>query len=130
MANVPNITLLYAGIFGLMSIPIGFLAGRLRGQTGISIGDGGNRELLLAMRRHANFIEFVPLALIIIALLEMNNVPALAIHALCGSLVLFRLCHAFGIKPDTVKGAGRAIGAAGSTLVMLVASIWAIIIYF
>lgn len=127
---MPKITLLYAGIFGLMSIGIAFQAGSLRGQTNISIGDGGNRELLLAMRRHANFVEVVPLALIIIALLEMNGVPALAIHALCASLVLFRLSHAFGIKPDTVKGAGRAIGAAGSALVMLVASIWTIIAFF
>ena len=127
---MPVTTVLYAGILGLMSIPIAFMAGGLRGKTGISIGDGGNRELLLAMRRHANFIEFVPLSLLIIALLEMNAAPVAAIHGLCLSLVVFRLCHAFGIKADTVKGAGRAIGAAGSTLVMLVASVWAIVSYF
>ena len=127
---MPTITLLYAGILGLMSVPIAFTAGSLRGKTGVSIGDGGNQQLLLAMRRHSNFIEFVPLALLIIALLEANGVSATAIHALCGSLVVFRLCHAFGIKADTVKGAGRAIGAAGSTLVILVASVWAIVTYF
>ena len=82
------------------------------------------------MRRHANFIEFVPLGLLIIALLEANGVSGTVIHGLCGSLVLFRLCHAFGIKADTVKGAGRAIGAAGSTLVMLVASVWTVVAYF
>ena len=79
---MPVITALYAGILGLMSIPIAFAAGSLRGKTKISIGDGGNTEMLLAMRRHANFIEFVPLALLLIALIELNGAPALAIHAL------------------------------------------------
>lgn len=127
---MPVVTTLYAGILGLMSIAIAFQAGRLRGQTKISIGDGGNQELLLAMRRHANFIEFVPLALILIALLEMNGAPTLAIHALGAGLVVFRVSHALGLKADTVQGAGRAIGAAGSTLVILVASVWAIITFF
>jgi uncharacterized membrane protein YecN with MAPEG domain len=127
---MPKITLLYAGILGLMSVAVAFQAGKLRAITGISIGDGGNRELLLAMRRHANFVEVVPLALLIIALLEMQNIPPLAVHALCGSLVLFRICHAVGIKADTVKGAGRAVGAGGSALVMVVASIWAIVVFF
>jgi uncharacterized membrane protein YecN with MAPEG domain len=65
-----------------MSIAAAFPAGQLRGKTGISVGDGGNIELLLAMRRHANFIEVVPLALIIIALSEMNGAPGWAIHAM------------------------------------------------
>jgi uncharacterized membrane protein YecN with MAPEG domain len=127
---MPTITALYAGILGLMSVAIAFQAGRLRGSTKISIGDGGNRELLLAMRRHANFIEFVPLGLVLIALVEMSGANALAIHALGGGLVAFRICHAVGLKADTIESVGRAAGAAGSTLVIVVASIWAIISFF
>ena len=126
---MPTITCLYAGILGLISFVLAFQAGRLRGKTKISIGDGGNQELLLAMRRHANFIEFVPLTLILIALLEMNGVAALAIHALGAALVIFRIFHATGLKA-TISGAGRAIGALGSTLVLAVASIWAIVSFF
>lgn len=125
---MPTITALYAGILGLISIGLGFLAGRLRGQTNISVGDGGNRDLLLATRRHANFAEYVPLALILIGLLEMNQVRHMAIHALGAILVLARLSHAFGIKADTMKSPGRIIGAALTMLVTLVASIWAIVI--
>ena len=46
-----HITALYAGILGLMSFAIAFQAGKLRGETKIPVGDGGNPELLLAMRR-------------------------------------------------------------------------------
>ena len=127
---MPVITGLYAGILGLMAIVLAFVAGRMRGQTKVSIGDGGNPELLLAMRRHANFIEFVPLTLILIAIIEMNGAPALAIHALGAGCVAFRISHAVGIKADTIQGAGRTIGAGGSTLVLLIAAVWAIATFF
>lgn len=126
---MPVITALYAGILGLMAIAIAFQAGQIRGRTQISLGDGGDTDLLLAMRRHANFIEFVPLGLILIGLLELNGAPPLAIHALGGGLVVFRASHALGIKAQP-GGAARTIGAAGSTLVLVVASIWAIALFF
>jgi uncharacterized membrane protein YecN with MAPEG domain len=126
---MPVASLLYAGILGVISIAVAFPAGRLRGKLGVSIGDGGNRDLLLAMRRQANFIEVVPIALILLVLLEMNGVSRIAIHSLGAALVLFRICHAFGIKAETIKGAGRVIGAAGSALVTLVASVWAIVVF-
>jgi uncharacterized membrane protein YecN with MAPEG domain len=124
-----TITPLYAGILGLMAVALAAVAGRMRGQTGISLGDGGNPQLLLAMRRHANFIEFVPLTLILIGLLELNGVSPVAIHCLGGLLVVFRVCHAAGIQVDTMAGAGRAIGAGGSTLLLVVASIWSIVVF-
>ena len=127
---MPHITLLYAGLLGILSLALSYLCGSLRGKTGISIGDGGNTELLLAMRRHANFVEYVPLALILIALLEMNGVAAIAIHSLGGALFVCRVAHALGLKADTMAGAGRLIGAAGTALVTLVASVWAIVAYF
>ena len=56
------------------------MVGRVRAATGISIGDGGNIEVVAAMRRHVNLIEFVPLSLILIGLLEMNGVAPTVIH--------------------------------------------------
>ncbi len=124
------ITALYAGLLGLVSLWLSFGAGSLRGKTGISIGDGGNPELLLAMRKHANFTEYAPIFLILLALLEVNDVPSMAIHAMGGGFVVARVCHGVGLKADTMAGMGRLIGAAGSALITLVASIWAIVTFF
>ena len=126
----PIITALYAGILGLVSIGIAVAVGRVRGSTGVSIGDGGNLEVIAAMRRHANFIEFVPLTLILIGLLEANGVAGGAIHGLGGGLVIARLSHAFGYRADGTMGTFRAIGAVGSTLILAVASVWAIVVFF
>jgi uncharacterized membrane protein YecN with MAPEG domain len=124
------ITMLYASVLALIGIGLSYPAGSLRGKLGISLGDGGNQELLLAMRRQANFVEYVPMALIVIALLENSGAPAIAIHSLGGGLCLARLAHAQGIKAESMSGAGRVIGAAGTALITVVAAIWAIVMYF
>jgi uncharacterized membrane protein YecN with MAPEG domain len=123
------ITAFYAGILGLIAIGISIAAGRTRGTSGILIGDGGNIELIAAMRRHANFVEYVPLTLILIGLLEMNGVSNTAIHGLGAGLVFVRLCHAIGFRADQKLMPLRTIGAAGSTLILLISSIWAITLY-
>jgi uncharacterized membrane protein YecN with MAPEG domain len=126
---MPIITALYAGLLGLVSLGVSFPAGSLRGKLGVSIGDGGNKDLLLAMRRHANFVEYVPLALILIAVLELNGVAARALHILGAVLVIARVAHAFGIKADSMKSLGRLAGAGGTLLVTAIASVWLIVLY-
>ena len=127
---MPAITALYAGLLGLVAIAIAVVIGRVRGSTGISVGDGGNLELIAAMRRHANFIEFVPMTLILIGLLELNGVGSTTIHVMGGTLFVSRVSHAIGYGTTESLGVFRAIGAVGSTLLLAVASVWAIIIYF
>jgi uncharacterized membrane protein YecN with MAPEG domain len=72
---MPVVTAFYAGLLGLMTIAVAFPAGSLRGKLNIALGDGGNTDLLLAMRRQANFVEYVPMALILIAL--SSHAPAM-----------------------------------------------------
>ena len=126
--HMPTITALYAGLLGLVSMVIAFKAGKLRGKKNIPLGDGGDRELLLAMRRQSNFVEYVPLALILIGLLELNHVQPTALHALGATLVVARVSHAVGMKIDTMKVPARFVGASLTALVVVVASIWAIVV--
>ena len=126
----PATTALYAGILGLMAIALAFPAGAIRGKKKISIGDGGDMELLLAIRRHGNFTEWVPLTLILIGLLEVGGVSTTAIHALGAGLVVSRISHAAALKADTIEGIGRIVGAGGTTVVLAVASVWSIVLFF
>lgn len=91
---MPTATLLYAGLLGLLSIALSAGAGILRGRKAIDAGDGGDPEMLQAMRRHANFVEYVPLALLLIALLEISGVRGAVVHGLGIGLVAGRLMHA------------------------------------
>ena len=124
---MPTTTALYAGILGLMAFVISAAAGRLRGgENGVALGDGGRKDVLVAMRRHANFVETVPLVLILMALLEMNRVGANVIHGIGIVVVVSRACHAFGMRGDGENNALRGIGAGGTALATIVASVWAI----
>ena len=92
------------------------------GTEGISIGDGGRSDLLLAMRRHGNFVEYVPLLLIMFAALELNGASATLLHGLGLGLVVARILHAVGIKADTINSLPRGIGAGGTLLITLIAA--------
>lgn len=115
------ITALYLAIFAVFSGVLAFPAGRIRGAEGISIGDGGRPDLLLAMRRHANFVEYVPMLLIMFAVLELNGASAMLLHGLGVALIIARVLHAIGLKADRTTAA-RGIGAGGTLLITIIAA--------
>lgn len=123
---IPEITALYAGVLGLMAIGLGATAGLYRAKENIAIGDGGDLQLRLRMRRHANFVENVPLALILIALLEMQAVADTAIYALGAALLLGRILHWVGFN-DNARNPIRGFGAGLTTLSIGTASVWNIV---
>lgn len=125
---IPDITILYAGVLGLMAIVLGATAGIYRAKHNISIGDGGDAELTLRMRRHANFVENVPLALVLFAMLEMQGVSGLAIHGLGVALVLGRSLHWAGFG-ESVSNPVRGLGSGLTALSIVVASVWGIITF-
>ena len=61
---------------------LGFKIGSLRGSTGISIFWGDNMEVAVAMRRHANFTENIPMALVLMPLVELNGGNAIFLHVI------------------------------------------------
>ena len=120
------ITALYAGILTLILGYLGFQVGSLRSSTGISIGHGDNMELAEKIRRHANFTENVPLALILIGALELSGSSPLLLHSLGVALVLARIAHPIGLHHDNMRHPMRAVGAGVTFLVTGIAALAAI----
>lgn len=127
--SIPDITALYTGLLAILGIGIGFVCGSLRGKLKINLGDGGNADMLLAMRRQANFVEYVPMALILIALAEMNGAPDYAVHGFGLVLLAARVSHAFGLSNESGQILFRGLGAAVTALVTVVAAIWNIYLF-
>ncbi len=121
-----TITALYAGVLTIIVLGLSFRAGAMRGKKRISIGDGGDMQLLEAVRRHGNAIEYVPLALILLGVLELNGASNAWLHGLGGVLVIARITHAIGLKADNIAHPLRAVGAGGTALMMVVAAGYAI----
>jgi uncharacterized membrane protein YecN with MAPEG domain len=121
------ITGLYAGIQALLGFALSMGIGPTRGKLGISIGDGGNPDLLLKIRRHGNWAENVPLALLLMGLLELNGSGATLLHGLGATLLVARIAHPIGLKKDKVNEPLRIGGAVLTGLVSAVAAITLIV---
>lgn len=116
----------YAGLLALVGLVLMQLVGRERLRTGVSLGDGGAAALTVAMRRQANFVESVPLALVLLALVELNGAPPLWLHALGATLLIARIVHPFGLETATSQRMPRFLGAVATVLVVFAAAVTAL----
>ena len=109
-----------AGLLGLLAVSLTISVGRMRTQKKIWLGDGGDPEMVAAIRAHGNLIEFAPLCLLIIWLL--NGPFGHRTIAVMGIILLVsRVLHAGGMLG--LIPMGRTAGAAGTTILLAVASI-------
>lgn len=119
------VTALFAGILALIMLFLAMRVGAQRGKHRISIGDGGNAELIVNSRRHLNFVEYVPMALILMGLIELNGAPAQWLYVIGAVLVLARILHPLGLRTEGVH-AFRVIGALLTVLVIVALAIIAL----
>lgn len=83
---------------------------RGRYRTKAALGSGGDAGLERAIRAHANFAEYVPLALILVALAELQGAGSWLVHLLGAVLLAGRTIHAFGISREAEVLAWRRNG--------------------
>ena len=107
------VTSIYAAILGLMLAAITLRVALLRMSKQLSAGDGGDRQFSTLIRGHGNFIETVPIALILIALLEIQGSSHFTLHVLGTALVTGRVLHYLQltgiIKPLAFRIAGMIL---------------------
>jgi len=113
-----------AGLLGLLAVSLSVSVGRLRMQKKIYLGDGGDPEMLAAIRAHGNFMEYVPLCLLLIYVVsDFYTFWYVAVLSLV--LLLSRVLHAGGLLGFIPLG--RTLGASGTTLIMAITSVMLII---
>ena len=114
------ITPLYAAALGLMLIGLSIMVTVRRAKTGIGLLDGGNIALAEHIRRHGNFIENVPMALILLALAELMGAPGPLLHVAGAVLVASRVVHPMGLyHADNKAFVLRVIGGIGTWVAIL-----------
>jgi uncharacterized protein len=116
------ITALYAGLLALLLLVLSFRVVAVRRATAIGLGDGGNALLLSRIRIHGHFTEYVPLALLLMLILEVNGTSPSFLHGLGIALVVGRLAHAQGLTQGVGANPGRLVGNLLTWGVILVAA--------
>jgi uncharacterized membrane protein YecN with MAPEG domain len=121
-----SITPVYVALLGLLFVPFTMRVGLYRVKNEINLGDGNDPELLRRIRGQGNFIETVPLALILLVVMEIMGASDTWLHALGTALVIGRVLHYLGVT-ETGPFIGRPVGMFATIAVYLVASGWILV---
>jgi hypothetical protein len=119
-----TVSMITAGLLGILLLLLSgyVIAGRVRFK--IDIGDGGNEQMRQRIRTQANFAEYVPLALLLIILVEIGKIgPGWLPTAMAVTLIVARLWHAQGLLSSPGTSVGRFMGTNLTALVILVGAV-------
>ncbi|MBR0648146.1 glutathione metabolism protein [Roseomonas terrae] len=82
----------------------------MRHAMDVEIGTGGHPALERAVRAQANFTEYAPFALLLLALAEASGTPGWAVNAIGALLLVGRVIHAWGITRQVEDIRFRVVG--------------------
>lgn len=125
---VPRLSLMFAGVHVLLLLAFSAQVSRWRGRAKANLGDGGNAALTRWIRVQGNFVEYVPLALLLLALLEIAGTSRAWLLAGGSALLAGRLLHAWGLSRHAGVSVGRFVGTALTWGMMLVAALGALFV--
>lgn len=111
----------YAALLGLLFFYLSLRTVKLRRKLKIGIGYKENDEMLRTKRVHSNFSEYVPITLLMIYFVEIQEAHYLVVHTLGSMLFIGRMLHAYGVSQLNEKFIFRISGI-GLTFTSLIAS--------
>lgn len=123
------VTPFYAALIALLFVVLSIRTLRLRHRFKVAIGPGEDPLLARAMRVHANFAEYVPIALLLMLFVEMAARNQVLVHALGVLLIAGRSLHAYGVSQVRENYRFRVSGMALTFTVIITAAITLLAIY-
>ena len=107
-----SVTALYAGILSLIMVALAINVTMHRTKLRVPMGDGGNPIMLRMIRLHGNAVEYLPLALVLMAIYEINGGWHPALHAAGLALIVGRILQSWNMWSTEIAGFGRISGQA------------------
>lgn len=127
--NTVAVTLFFAACRALMQCLLTVLVIRRRLQARVYFLDGGDDPLLRRMRAHGNFAETVPMALLLMALLEFSGLGSVWLMVFGVALLLGRVLHATSLLTNNATWS-RSFGMAltiGVISIEAVCGLWMVV---
>ncbi|GAB4194195.1 MAG: MAPEG family protein [Wenzhouxiangellaceae bacterium] len=123
------ITALFTALLGLFYLLLSYRVVKQRRTLKVGLGAGGHEALQQAVRAHANFAEYVPLALLILFLLESSGLPNWSLYLYGSILTIARFLHGQGLGRSGGYSFGRFHGTLATWLLILTGSITLLVQY-
>ena len=105
-----QITALYASLLAFIYIKLSTNVIELRRLHKVSLGHKNHKDLEQSIRAQANFIEYVPLSLILLSCLEINKIHPIIVFLLGGLLFVGRFLHAKSFTMPNIDQAKKVQG--------------------
>ena len=118
---------LYVALGALLILGLSVRVMWLRNMLRIGLGSGGNERLARAIRAHANAVEYLPIALLMLVLLAIEQTRPGLLHVFGIVLIVGRNLHAIGLSRASGRSFGRAAGAGLTVSVILAMAILLIV---
>lgn len=90
-------TSVYAALLAFLFLGLSFRVMACRRRWRINLGDGGREDLQRRIRAQGNFVEYAPITLILMALLELQGAGGFVLNLIGLMLLAGRVTHAAGI---------------------------------
>ncbi|WON78364.1 MAPEG family protein [Serratia sp. UGAL515B_01] len=114
------VSALYVVLGALLLIKLSFDVVRLRMQYRVASGDGGFYELQTAIRVHGNAVEYIPMAAVLLVIMEMNGAEVWMVH-LCGIMLMAgRLVHYYGLRNHEIHWRRSGMAATYISLILMI----------
>jgi uncharacterized membrane protein YecN with MAPEG domain len=113
------ITALYAGILALIVVALAINVTVHRAKLKVPLGDGGNPAMLRMMRLHANAVEYLPLALVLMAIYEITGGSHTLLHVAGIVLIVGRILQTWNMWSTPMAGFGRLTGQSSTWLTIV-----------
>ncbi len=102
------ISALYGVLLALLICGLSLNVIKARRKNKVIYADGDCKELIVARTAQSNAVDYIPVTLILLLLLELNGGNVWLIHAVGIVFVTGRVVHARGIINESLKG--RVLG--------------------
>lgn len=117
----------YVALGALLMLALAIRVMWMRNTHDVGLGSGGDVDLERAIRVHANAVEYLPIALLLLVLLAIEQTRPGLLHLFGIVLIVGRVLHAVGLSSRSGRSFGRAAGAGLTVLVTLVMAILLIV---
>jgi len=94
------VTALYASLLAPLYLILTIRIVSMRFGARIALGDGGDKTLQKRIRAHGNFAEYVPYALVLLALAENLGAAHWVLHLSGAALLIGRHAHAIALSGE------------------------------
>lgn len=89
--------------------------------------DGGDETLIRRIRAFGNFIEYTPMCVIMLALIEFNGANQNLLWGLGGFFIIGRILHSIGMLTNPHFPVPRIIGMFATYAVLVVSAAWLLV---